>query len=157
MEALVLLAFALLALGMIGSILPLLPSGLTSLAGVAAYWWQTGRPGPLALAALVVFGVAATLVDWFGGALGANAGGASTRTTLIAAGVGLLLIPLGGPVGIILGIAGTVFALEYYRHGDHEASLKTAAYATAGVLASALAQLLLTGAMFAILLAAHFL
>ncbi|MEE6210504.1 DUF456 family protein [Salarchaeum sp. III] len=157
MDTLVLLAFGLLALGMVGSIVPLLPSGLTGLAGVAVYWWQTGQPGPLALAVLVVLGVTATLVDWFGGALAANAGGASTRTTLIAAVVGLLLLPLGGPIGIIIGIAGTVFVLEYYRHGDRDVSLKTAAYATAGVLASALAQLLLTGAMFAILLAVHYL
>jgi len=157
MDTLVLLAFALLALGMVGSILPLLPSGLTSLAGALVYWWHVGEPGLLALAVLVVLGLVATLVDWFGGALGATAGGASTRTTLVAAVVGLLLLPLGGPIGIILGIAGTVFALEYYRHGDRADSVKTAAYATAGVLASALAQLLLTGAMFAILLGVHFL
>ncbi|GAA0655368.1 DUF456 domain-containing protein [Salarchaeum japonicum] len=157
MDALVLLAFGLLALGMVGSIVPLLPSGLTGLVGVAVYWWQTGQPGPLALAALVVLGVTATFVDWFGGALGASAGGASTRTTLIAAVVGLLLLPLGGPIGIIIGIAGTVFTLEYYRNGDGGRSVKTAAYATAGVLASALVQLALTGAMFAILLAVHYL
>lgn len=156
MDALVVLAFALVVLGMLGSVLPLLPSGLTALAGVAVYWWHLGDPGPLALAVLVVLGLAATVVDWFGGAIGANAGGASTRTTVIAAVVGLLMLPLGGPIGIILGIAGTVFSLEYRRHGDHEVGLKTAAYATAGVLASALVQLLLTGLVFGILLSVHF-
>lgn len=156
MDVLLLVAFGLVVAGMLGSILPLLPSGLTALAGVAVYWWRLGEPGPLTLAVVVVLGLAATFVDWFGGAIGANAGGASTRTTVIAAVVGLLMLPFGGPIGIILGIAGTVFYLEYRRHGDREISLKTAAYATAGVLASALVQLLLTGAMFTILLYVHF-
>ncbi|WP_435096764.1 DUF456 domain-containing protein [Halarchaeum sp. P4] len=153
----VLVAFALLALGMVGSVLPLLPSGITSLAGVGVYWWHTGDPGTLALAALVVLCLVATVVDWFGGALGANAGGASTRTTVVAAAVGLLCLPLGGPIGVIAGVAGTVFALEYRRHGDRDVGLRTAAYATAAVLASALVQLLLTGVVFAAVLLVHLL
>jgi len=157
MDALVLVAFLLLALGMVGSVVPLLPSGLSSLAGVLLYWWHTGDPNPLVLAVLVVLSLAAFLVDWFGGALAANAGGASTRTTLIAALVGLLLVPLGGPIGIVLGIAATVFVLEYVRHGNEREGLKSALYATAGVLASAAIQLLLTGIVFAVMLAVYFL
>lgn len=155
MDALVLAAFALLALGMVGSIVPLLPSGLAATAGVLLYWWHVGRPGPLLLAVLVLLGLTATAVDWFGGPLAGYAGGASTKTTIIAGIVGLLLIPLGGPIGIIIGIAGTIFVLEYRRHGDHERSLETAAYATVGVLASAVVQLLFTGVMFGVMLYVH--
>ncbi len=143
----VLVAFVLLGAAMVGSVVPLVPSGLLSLAGLGLYRFATGDPGVLVLALLAVLALAALAVDWFGGAIAANAGGAATRTTAIAAVVGLLLIPLG-PLGVIVGIAGTVFALEYRTHTDERRGARAALYATAGVLASAVVQLLLTGAVF---------
>ncbi|WP_123076745.1 DUF456 domain-containing protein [Halarchaeum sp. CBA1220] len=156
MDAVVLLAFGLLALGMVGSVLPLLPSGLVSLAGVAVYWWQTGDPGALVLAALVALCVVATAVDWFGGALAGYAGGASTRTTVLAGVVGLLLLPLGGPIGIAIGVVGTIVVCEYRRHGDGEKSVRAALTASIGILASVLVQLLCTGVVFGALLLVHY-
>lgn len=143
------IAVGLLVVGVVGSVVPLLPGGLVSLAGVFLYWWSTGYadPGPVALVGLAALSLAAVVVDQFGGALAARAGGASTLTAAAAAVVGLALFFVVGPVGILVGVAGTVFALEYWRHRDAEAGLRTAAYATAGVLASSAAQLLLTGSV----------
>lgn len=149
MNLLVLAAFALLALGVVGSALPAVPGASLSVAGLLVYWWQSGyaEPGPALFAALLLLGLLAMVADWFGGALSAKVGGASLRTTAAAAIVGLLLLPFLGPLGVVLGVAGTVFALEFYANGDAARSGRAAAYATVGMLASSVVQVLLTGTM----------
>ncbi|WP_255195830.1 DUF456 domain-containing protein [Halorarius litoreus] len=144
-----LVTLLLLAAGVIGSILPGLPGASLSIVGVLFYWWQSGftRPSALVLVALVGLGVLALLADWFGGAAAAKAGGASTTTTVVAAVVGLLLLFVAGPLGVVIGIGGTVFVLEYRENEDVEASLRATAYTTVGMLASAVVQALLTGTM----------
>lgn len=145
-EPLVAVAFALLVVGVVGSIAPLLPGPLLSLAGVLLYWFASGYTDPslLVLAALVIVGVVGVAVDLFGGAMGARAGGASTTTTAVAALVGLALFFVAGPVGVVLGVAGTVFIVEFARERDASASLTAALAATVGILASAVVQVLLT-------------
>ena len=144
MDLLVVAALALLVLGVAGSVLPLLPSGALSLAGLLVYWWQTGEPGPLLLAALVGVALLALVVDWLAGFVGARASGVDTRTSVVAGLVGLVLLFPGGPLGLLLGVAGTVFAFEYRENEDAEASARRAAYATVGVVASAGMQVVLT-------------
>ena len=146
-DILVLVALALCLLGVVGSLLPLVPGAAFSVAGVLLYWWQTGYadPGPFVLAILLGLALLALVLDWFGGAVSASAGGASTRTTLAAAVVALPLTLVAGPVGLLLGVAGTVFVLTYHENEDVEESVRIAAYATVGMLASALAQAVLTG------------
>ena len=147
LDALVLVALALCLLGVVGSLLPLVPGAAFSVAGVLLYWWHTryADPGPFVLALLLGLALLALVLDWFGGAVSASAGGASTRTTLAAAVVALPLTLVAGPVGLLLGVAGTVFALTYHENGDAEESARIAAYATVGMLASAVAQAFLTG------------
>jgi hypothetical protein len=153
-------ALGLLALvgGVVGSVVPLLPGGAASLAGVALYWYGSGfsEPGPVVLVALVVVGLVTVGVDLVGGAVAARVGGASATTTAVAAAVGLLLALVTGPVGLLVGVAGTVFALELRRTGDREASARTAVSATAGVLASAAVQVVLTGSMLVAMLVVAF-
>lgn len=148
-EALTLLAVGLLVLGFVGSVVPALPGALLSVAGVLLYWWSTGYadPSTLVLAGFLVVGLFAAAVDYFGGAVAAGAGGASRWTVAAAAVVGFLLLFVVGPLGVILGVAGTVFALEFRRHGDVRRGGTAAVYAVVGVLGSALVQLLLTGSM----------
>jgi len=145
-DPLVLVAFTLLIAGVLGSLLPVLPGPALSLAGVYLYWWTTGYAEPvlLVLLALTLVGLVGVVVDLFGGALGARAGGASATTTAVAAAVGVALFFVAGPVGIVLGVAGTVFVVEFLRERDARASLTAAVYATLGVLASAVVQALLT-------------
>lgn len=154
MELLALVALVLLVVGVVGSVVPLLPGALCSLAGVYLYWWVSGYavPGPVILVGLTLLGLVALVVDYFSGPIAARAGGASLATTAIAAVVGFALFFVAGPFGILLGIAGTVFAIEFYRNDDVDASLRTAAYATVGVLASSAVQLVLTAAMLAVML-----
>ncbi|MFC7226901.1 DUF456 domain-containing protein [Salinirubellus salinus] len=155
-ETALLLAVALCVLGVVGSVVPLLPGAGLSLVGVGLYWWSTGYtdPGPFVLVLLVGVGLTALVVDFFGGALTARAGGASLKTTAVAAAVGLPLVFVAGPVGLLLGIAGTVFLLELRESEDLEASARVAAVATVGVLASAVMQALLTATVLVGLLLA---
>ena len=150
MDVLVALAFVLLALGVAGSVLPLLPSGALSFVGVLVYWWQTGRPGILLFLALVLVALVAVAVDWLAGFVGARAGGTDTRTAVAAGIVGFALMIPTGPIGLLAGVAGTVFVLELRENQDVQASARTAAYATVGVLASAAMQLVLTVAILGV-------
>ncbi|MFW5903649.1 MAG: DUF456 domain-containing protein [Halolamina sp.] len=147
MDLVVVAAFGLLVLGVVASVLPVLPSGAVSMAGVLLFWWHTGQPGPVVLAALLLTGLLALVVDWAAGFIGARAGGASVRTSALATAVGLALFALAGPVGLLVGISGTVFAVEISRGAGKEASLRAAGAAVVGVLGSALVQALLTGAV----------
>lgn len=137
-------AIAVLVAGVLASVVPLVPGGLLSLVGVGWYWHATGEPGTVAMVVLVTLGLVTVLLDWLGGAISARVGGASVRTTGTAAVAGVALLVVLGPLGALLGIAGTVFVLEYRRHGDVERGLRTAAYATVGMLASTAMQVVLT-------------
>ncbi|PSP73451.1 DUF456 domain-containing protein [Halobacteriales archaeon SW_12_67_38] len=157
-EPLAIVALGLLVVGIVGSVVPLLPGPLVSLAGVLLYWWQSGyaEPGSFLLVALVIVGLVAVVAEYFAGAVSARAGGASTVATLLAAIVGVVLFFVAGPIGIVLGVGGTVFAVEFYRHQDPEQSLRTAIYAAVGMLASTVVQALLTVTMLVAMLLVHF-
>jgi len=139
-------AFALLVGGVVGSVFPGLPGALLSLAGIYTYWWHTGYadPGFVVLAGLTLAGLAAVAFDLVGGALAARVGGGSTRTTVAAGFVGALLFVVAGPLGVLVGVAATVFAFEFAADESVTDSLRAAGYATAGVLASAVVQLFVT-------------
>ncbi|MEZ3145006.1 DUF456 domain-containing protein [Halobaculum sp. MBLA0143] len=144
-----LLAVALVAAGVVGSLVPMAPGALLSLSGVYLYWWHTGftEPGTIALAALTLVGLTTLAVDWLGGALAAEVSGAARSTTLLAGVAGVALLFVAGPVGVLVGVAGVVFLAELRGSEDPEESLRTALYTTAGMLASNLVQALLTGGM----------
>jgi len=154
-EPLVLVAFALLALGVVFSVVPVLPGPPLSVVGSLTYWWATGEPGLFVLVALLTVGVVAVLVDWLGGAVAARASGVSTGVSLLAALVGLAGTVVLGPVGLLAGVAGTVFLARYRTERDASASLRAAAYATVGVLASAVVQTLLTASMLLVVVLTH--
>ncbi|MDY6779850.1 MAG: DUF456 domain-containing protein, partial [Halobacteria archaeon] len=139
-------AFALLILGIVGSFVPVVPGAFLSVTGVLVYWWSTGYTDPSTVFVVIVavVGVLTVLVDWFAGAVSAKIGGASNVSTAAAAVVGFVLFFFAGPIGIILGVAATVFCIESYRTGDTEESLRAAFYSTLGVLASVAVQFLVT-------------
>lgn len=139
-----LVALLLLVAAVVASVVPLVPGGLLSVVGVGYYWHATGDLGTLAGIALLILGLLTLVFDWLGGAISARVGGASMRTTAVAAVAAVLLLFVLGPLGALLGIAGTVFVLEFRRHGDVERGLRTAGVTTVGMLASTAMQALLT-------------
>lgn len=148
-EAITVFAVALLLAGIVGTLIPFVPSGVCSLAGVYLYWWHAGfsEPGATALVALTVLGLLTLLAEFFGGAIAARAGGASWTTTAAAAVVGLTLMLVVGPFGLLVGLFGTVFLLEYSHGGDTTQSARSALVASVGMLASTAVQVLLTTAI----------
>lgn len=145
-EVVFVVAVVLLVAGMVGSVLPAVPSGLFSLAGIWAYALFGSDPlGPLALGGLTLAAIGTVVVDHVGGPVAAKLSGSSNRTALIAAAVGFVLLFVLGPLGIIVGVIGAVFFLELVEGADTETAAKRSIYTAAGVLGSALAQLLLTG------------
>lgn len=156
--AFLLVALAMLVGGVVGSFVPMVPAGLLSIGGVVVYWWSTGYadPGTVVLVGFVALGVFVVVVDYLAGAIAAKAGGASTLSSLLGAVVGFLLFFVLGPVGIVLGITATVFALELYRGKARDESLTAAGYALVGTLGSSVMQFVLTLSMlvaFLVLLA----
>jgi uncharacterized protein YqgC (DUF456 family) len=152
-ELLTLAAVVLLVLGVVGSVVPLLPGPLLSLAGVYCYWWASEytESGLLLLVALTLVGLLALVANYLAGAVSARAGGASLGTSVLAALSGIVLFFVAGPLGIIVGVVVAVFAVEFYRHRDPERSAKTAIYTAIGMLASTVVQFLLTMTMLVVL------
>jgi uncharacterized protein YqgC (DUF456 family) len=150
-----LLAIALLVLGVVGAALPVIPGPLLSLAGVWIFWINSGFSDP-GLGWVLVFtalGLAALFVDYFGGLVSARVGGASMGTAMAAVLVGILLGLIGlGPIGFLIGTMATVFGLEYYRHENAERAIQSATVTVTGMLGSAIAQFVLTGAILVLML-----
>lgn len=153
-DLVVLVAIALAALGVVGSATPLVPGAGLTLAGILLYWWHTGYadPGTLTLIALILLGLTTMAVDYLAGFLSAKAGGASWTTGAVAGVVGIALLFVAGPVGVVVGVAATVFAIEYYRHGDRRQSFWTAIRTTGGMVGSTVVQVLFTATMFVVFL-----
>lgn len=140
-------AVGLLLVGVALCLVPLVPGGAVSTLGVGYYWVATGQPGTVAFVGLVCLGALTVAFDLLGGAVSARVGGASTRTTAVAAVAAAALLFVLGPLGALLGVVGSVFALEYRRHGDARRGTKAAAATAAGMLGSTAIQLLLTLSM----------
>lgn len=159
LDPLVAVALGLCLVGVIGSVIPGVPGALASLVGVLGYWYATGYTSPslLILAALVGTCIVALAADLLAGPVAARAGGARTSTSVLAGVVGFALLFVFGPLGVVLGIAGTVFAVEFYRHGDTDRAVQAAVATTVGALASIVVQLAATLLVLLVLLAVTFL
>lgn len=148
METLTLLIVGLFIAGIIGSIVPMMPGALFSLIGVGVYFFLTEDPSLLFTVFAGLTGIFALATDWFAGSIAAKYGGASNRTSIMAGIAGVFgFIFLGGPIGLALTVAATVFIREYLIHGDSGKGSKAAIYATIGVLGSAVVQTFLTASI----------
>lgn len=138
-------AVGLMALGAVGSLLPVVPSGLLSLAGVYAYVLFGAEPvGPLLLVSLTAVGLLAAGLEQLAGPIAAKASGASTRTAVAAGIGGFVLFFVVGPIGILIGMFGVVFLLELAEAASpRDAALRSVA-TVLGLLASSIVQFLLT-------------
>ncbi len=140
-------AIVLLVGGVVGSVVPAIPSGISAIVGVWSYYlFVPGDPafGLGALAGFTLLGVLAAVAEFFAGILASKAGGANTRTALLAGAVGFALLFVVGPVGVLLGVGGTVLAIELYDGKPPAEAVRAAGWTLAGMLGSSLGQLLFT-------------
>lgn len=127
--ALKVLGLALLAVGLAGLFVPVLPGSILLFAGVLLIAWADGfeRIGVGPLIAVGVLAALASVVDYLAGTLGAKTVGA-TKWGVLGAGVGLLCGLPFGFVGIVVGPAAGAIVAEYLHHRN----LKQSAMAGAG-------------------------
>jgi uncharacterized protein YqgC (DUF456 family) len=146
MLALTLVAVVLLIAGIVGSVIPNVPGAVLSLIGVYVYWWGTGfaEPSTALVAVITVLVVIVVVGGFFQDVIAARFGGASTLSAAAAGVVGFVCLFLTGPVGMLLGSAATVFALEYRRQRDAKASARAATAVVLATVGSALVELFVT-------------
>lgn len=150
-ELVLIVALALLVGGVIGSVVPLVPSGLLSLAGVWTHWLFASDPiGPIVLTVLTLTAIVTALLEHLGGPLAAKMSGSSNQVMVASTIGGLLLLFVLGPIGIIVGVVGTVFLLELKNGTDVELAARRSVYTAIGVLASSVMQFLLTLSILAV-------
>ena len=148
METTTLLVLFLLIAGVVGSIVPMAPGALISLIGVAAYGFLSDDPSVLFIIFGALTGTIALVFDWLAGSIAAKYGGASNKTSIAAGIAGFLgFFLLGGPLGLVVAVGTVVFLREYLIHSDEKDSFKAAAYASIGVLGSAVVQSVLTASI----------
>lgn len=144
-ELVLVAALALLVVGVIGSVAPLVPSGLVSLAGVWLYVLFGSEPvGPVLTTVLTLTALLAAVFEYFGGPIAAKASGSSNQVVIASTIGGLVLLFVMGPIGIIVGVVGTIFLLELKAGAAIETAGRRSFYTAAGVLASSVLQALLT-------------
>lgn len=139
-------ALALLTGGVVASLLPLVPSGLLSLAGVYLFWWSTGfgAPGTGFVAVATLAGLAAVAADSLGTPVAAGFAGASVRAAVVAGVVGILLFPVAGPLGVLAGAAGVVYLAQRRRGRPRRESVEIAVRTVAGMVVANAVEFLLT-------------
>ncbi len=144
--------FLIMFVGLLGTVLPVLPGTVLILLGALFYaalegFQSIGWPTLLVLAVLTV--VATTADIWVGG-LGARAGGASGWSVLAGLAGGLIGLVAFSLPGAIIGAVLGVLISEIVRVRDLRQALKAGGGWAAGWLLSVLVQLVLGLAMVAI-------
>jgi uncharacterized protein YqgC (DUF456 family) len=148
------LAFALLLGGLLCATHPLAPGGFVSLTGVYLYWWATGlgEPATLTLAMLTALGTLALLGQAVAHTLARRIGASSSVVPTIAAAVGFGAFLFMGTSGFVVGMLLTAFLLELLRRRDYRQGFVAALVIVVAAFGLRLFQLLLTGAILAVML-----
>lgn len=142
------LAVLLVIVGIVGTVLPVLPGALFVFAGlfVAAWADDFARVGFGGLSIVAALGLLSLLVDFLGSVLGAKRVGAS-RQALVGAALGAIVGMFFGIPGLILGpLVGAVLG-EFLARGGLVRAGKVGLATSLGLLFAAIAKLVLAFAM----------
>ena len=149
------LAAGLIVLGLLGTVLPVLPGTVLVLAGVVLGAWidDFARVGAGTVWLVGALAVVAWLLEWVAGLLGAQRAGAS-RLALLGAALGTVL-------GLALGLVGVLFmpllgaaAGEFLARRDQQRALRVGLATWLGLLAGMLAKVVLAFTMVGVFIAA---
>lgn len=150
------LTVLMMGLGLVGSILPLLPGTPLIWLGALYYAWQTewtavGWPSLLLLLILAIVG---GTTDIWVGYLGANRGGASGWSTLASLVGGLVGLIVFSIPGAIIGSVGAIVVVEYLRHRDWRRVLRASGGYLIGSLLASVVEVVIALVMIGIFVAA---
>jgi uncharacterized protein YqgC (DUF456 family) len=138
------LALALLAAGVAGLVLPVLPGAVLLVLGVVTLAWAGDFAilgwGMVAFAGAM--GLAITVVDWAASILGARAFGAS-KWAVLGSAVGLVVGVFLGLPGIVLGPVVGALAFEYAKDPSFERALKAGVGAFVGFVVGSVLKVML--------------
>lgn len=150
-----LLSAALIVAGLAGTVLPALPGTALVLAGIVLGAWidDFTRVGPWTLAVIALLAVAAWLLDYAAGLLGAKRAGAS-RQALWGAALGTVVGLYAGLVGVLfLPLVGAAVG-EYLARRDHQHAARVGLSTWLGLMAGLLAKVVIAFVMVGIFLVA---
>jgi uncharacterized protein YqgC (DUF456 family) len=152
-----LLAALLIALGLVGLLLPVLPGAPLLLAGLVVAAWAEGfeKVGWGWLALIAVLGSLASFIDFAAGAFGAKRFGAS-KAGMTGAMAGTLVGLFFGLPGVLLGPFVGAVAGELYARRSVEAAGRAGVGAALGLAFGAAAKLALAATMIGVFLLARF-
>lgn len=138
------LAVVLIAIGLAGTVLPLLPGTALILAGIVLGGWIDGftRVGGITIAICAVLTIASWVLEYLAGLMGAKKAGASGWAIAGAA--------VGTVVGLFMGFVGILFMPlvgaaigEYIARRDHERSVKVGFATWLGIMVGMVAKVVI--------------
>jgi uncharacterized protein YqgC (DUF456 family) len=136
MDETLLFASLIMAVGLLGCIVPVLPGPPLVWLGALFYGWKTHWAiiTPLFLGFLLILALVGATADLWMGFLGAKKGGASAWAQVAALFGGLIgLVALSVP-GLLIGSIGAIVAVEWHRLRDWNAVLRAGGGYLAGYL-----------------------
>jgi len=148
------LALAMMAVGLVGAVAPMIPGPPFVWLGAFYYAWRTGydEVGVFTLVLLGALAIAGGTSDWWLSYLGARRAGASGWATLasfVGGIIGLLLLSLPG---MLIGSLAAVVLVEYSRHRDWRRVLRASGGYLAGWLLSTVVEVAVCVIMIGIFL-----
>lgn len=150
------LTVLLMGVGLIGSILPLVPGPPLIWLGALYYGWSTGWtevgwPSLLLLLLLAIIGGTADLWMGYLGASSSGASGWATLASLVGGLVGLLVLSIPGA---IIGSVAAIVVVEYARHRDWRRVLRAGGGYLIGSLLSTVVEVVIALVMIGVFVAA---
>lgn len=145
----------LMAVGVAGTVLPVLPGTALVLAGMLLGAWidDFTRVGVPTLVVATVLALASWVLDYVAGLLGAKRVGAS-REAIVGAAVGTV-------VGLFMGLVGVFFmplvgaaAGEYLARRDHQGAVKVGVATWVGIMAGIIAKVVIAFMMIGLFIVA---
>lgn len=154
MNTYLILALAMMAVGLVGAVAPMIPGPPFVWLGAFYYAWRTGydEVGVFTLVLLGALAIAGGTSDWWLSYLGARRAGASGWATLasfVGGIIGLLLLSLPG---MLIGSLAAVVLVEYSRHRDWRRVLRASGGYLAGWLLSTVVEVAVCVIMIGIFL-----
>lgn len=136
MDDSLLFASIIMAVGLLGCVVPVLPGPPLVWLGALFYGWKTdwAQVTPLFLGFLLVLALIGASADLWMGFLGAKKGGASLMSQLAALVGGLIGLMVLSVPGLLLGSIGAIVAVEWFRLRDWNAVLRAGGGYLAGYL-----------------------
>ncbi len=149
------LSWGLIATGLTGAVLPLLPGTGLVLAGIVVGAWidDFQRVGPWSIGIVVVLAIASWVLDYLAALLGARRVGAS-KLALVGAAVGMVLGILSGFLGVLFfPLAGAAIG-EWIAHRDEQRAMRVGIATWVGLLLGLLAKVVIAFMMVGVFVVA---